>query len=128
MQESAGTIPPESLSDNLAPVEKKNVLPETKFVPELTQAVSAETGTVLADRDNFGTKTILPELETAAEREHPEQIQFKTHVQVLDSGEEERQKAGDKTFIPTMNEHDKKAPLWKLWKEKIQGFIKKLFD
>ena len=128
LQESANAIPPVNVRDNTAAVEGENALTETKHIPEPAQTMSAETGTVAEDPDNFGIDTKLPELEIMAEREHPEQMQSETSVQEIETDQETTRSSTDAKLHTNMNEHGKKAPRWKLWKEKIQGFIKKLFD
>ena len=127
-QESADAIPLVNSGDPLFPSEVKNELTETELIPEGMQAVSAETEIVLSGRENFEEKINVPDPEIIAEQEYPDTIRSETSDQKIEAEQKRRQITGDETLITRMDEHGKKAPRWKLWKEKIQGFIKKLFD
>ena len=127
-QESADAIPLVNSGDPLFPSEVKNELTETELIPEGMQAVSAETEIVLSGRENFETIINVPDPEIIAEQEYPDTIRSETSDQKIEAEQKRRQITGDETLITRMDEHGKKAPRWKLWKEKIQGFIKKLFD
>ncbi len=126
--ESSGAISPVNPGDELVQAGERNTFSEINSVAHQTPSDSAEAAAGLADENTDETKTTFAAPENIYEREYPEKMRDDVPLQEMNSGQRVQQLAGDETPLSKMKENEKKAPRWKLWKEKIQGFIKKLFD
>jgi segregation and condensation protein B len=122
VQESAGIILPVNPED----VQNTETVPAEQSVPAEAKPASALNEPALSLQEDVAGE------ENALLQESPPKTENREEISSAFVPEEQETApipgGSVEDDAPVSAEHEQKHPRWKIWKEKIQGFIKKLFD